>query len=237
MSAMSQIITILPTLNAATGLPTTLQSLVEAERSGLSRGWVVSDGGSSDPTLALARRAGCQIVSSAKGRGAQLAAGAAAARRQIKADVWMLFLHADTRLSPGWSRHVQAFIAHPAHQERAAYFRFCLDDMNPRARQLERAVAWRCKTFGLAYGDQALLIRADFYDRLGGYKPWPLFEDVDLVRRIGKRRLVGLEARAVTSAEKFLKQGYRRRSAKNLILLARYFLGARPSDLAKAYRS
>jgi hypothetical protein len=67
--------------------------------------------------------------------------------------------------------------------------------------------AWRCKTFGLPYGDQGLLIRADFYDRLGGYKPWPLFEDVDLVRRIGKHRLWPLTARAETSAEKFRAEG------------------------------
>jgi len=173
----------------------------------------------------------------AQGRGAQLAAGAAAARRQLHPADWLMFLHADTQLSPGWSRSVHAFMTTPAQTERAGYFRFTLDDMHPRARQLERAVDWRCRMLGLPYGDQGLVIRADFYDRLGGFKPWPLFEDVDLVRRIGKRRLTPLPARAVTSAEKFQREGYRRRSARNLLLLARYFLGARPSDLARAYRS
>jgi rSAM/selenodomain-associated transferase 2 len=233
---MSQIITILPALNAAAHLERTLQSLTEAERAGLSAGWVLAYGGSTDGTVQIARRAGCQIVTGAKGRGAQLAQGAALARRQIGASDWLLFLHADTRLSPGWSAEVETFMATNAHRDRAAYFHFTLDDMSHRARRLERAVAWRCKTFGLPYGDQGLLIRADFYDRLGGYKPWPLFEDVDLVRRIGKHRLWPLTARAETSAEKFRAEGYRRRSLKNLVLLARYYLGAKPSDLAKAYR-
>ena len=164
------------------------------------------------------------------------AAGAAFARSRIRPDDWMLFLHADTRLSPGWSTEIAAFMDTNAHRDRAGYFRFTLDDMSHRARRLERAVDWRCRTFALPYGDQGLLIRADFYDRLGGFKPWPLFEDVDLVRRIGKHRLWPLTARAETSAEKFLADGYRRRSMKNLFLLTRYFLGARPSDLAKSYR-
>lgn len=233
---MSQIITVLPTLNANARLERTLQSLTEAERTGLSAGWIVADGGSTDGTVQTARRLGCQVVQGAKGRGAQLAAGAAFARSRSRPDDWMLFLHADTRLSPGWSTEIAAFMDANAHRDRAGYFRFTLDDMSHRARRLERAVAWRCRTFALPYGDQGLLIRADFYDRLGGFKLWPLFEDVDLVRRIGKHRLWPLTARAETSAEKFLADGYRRRSMKNLVLLTRYFLGARPADLAKSYR-
>ena len=74
------------------------------------------------------------------------------------------------------------------------------------------------------------------YEALGGYRPWPLFEDVDLVRRIGKRRLSILRSKAVTCAERFQKEGYLKRSAKNLTLLARYYLGADPVRLARAYR-
>lgn len=234
---MSRLITVIPTLNAAFGLARTLQSLAEAERAGVSAGWVVSDGGSADASLEIARRAGCRIVTGARGRGAQLAAGAAAARASCRAEDWLLFLHADTQLAPGWSTEVSGFMSLNADRDRAGYFRFALDDMGHRARRLERAVRWRCGMFGLPYGDQGLLIRADFYDRLGGYKPWPLFEDVDLVRRIGKRRLAPLHTRALTSAARFRADGYRTRSARNLMLLTRYFLGADPAKLARAYRS
>ncbi len=234
---MNRVFAIIPTLNAAAGLPGTLHGLVEAELSDLSMSWLVADAGSTDATLEIARSAGCQIIAGAHGRGAQLAAGVAAARRQLEATDWLLFLHADTVLSPGWSRVAKAFMDDPARVEQAGFFRFALDDTCLRARLLERAVNWRCRMLGLPYGDQGLFIRVDFHDRLGGFKPWPLFEDVDMVRRIGKHRLVPLPIRAVTSAERFRREGYGRRSAKNLVLLARYALGAHPTELAKAYRS
>ena len=79
-----------------------------------------------------------------RGRGAQLAAGVAAARGE-----WLLLLHADTRLAPGW-RQVGAMRG----PDRAGYFRFALDSDDPRARRLERLVAWRCRVLALPYGDQ-----------------------------------------------------------------------------------
>ncbi len=233
---MARVFTIIPTLNAAASLGQVFDSLVEGERAGLSCGWLVTDAGSSDATAEIARRAGARIVTGARGRGPQLAAGAQAAAGLTTADDWYLFLHADTRLEPGWAQTVSAFLDANAHRDRAGYFQFALDDGHPKARRLERAVRWRCRKLALPYGDQGLLIPRRFYEALGGYKPWPLFEDVDLVRRIGRRRLIGLEARAVTSAERFLADGYTRRSLKNLTLLTRYFLGANPQSLARAYR-
>lgn len=233
---MARLFILIPALNAAASLGAVFDSLAEAERTGLSGGWVLADGGSSDATVALARRAGASIVIGARGRGPQLAAGAEAAARLMSAEDWYLFLHADTQLAPGWTRAVRSFMDEYKHRDRAAYFRFTLDDRGPKARRLERAVACRCRLFALPYGDQGLLISRRFYEALGGFKPWPLFEDVDLVRRIGRRRLAPINVRAVTSAERFLADGYGRRSARNLMLLARYYLGADPHTLAQAYR-
>ncbi len=233
---MNQLVTIIPALNAAASLSPVLERLSEAERRGFSAGLVLADGGSSDATADIARRAGARVVTGATGRGAQLAAGADAAARLAAPDDWYLFLHADTRLEPGWAGVVQAFMSAEKNERRAAYFRFALDDASHRARRLERAVAWRCRAFALPYGDQGLLIRRDAYEAMGGFKPWPLFEDVDLVRRLGRKRLAALPMRAVTSAERFRREGYGKRSAKNLVLLARYFLGDSPHRLAKAYR-
>ena len=222
---------VIPTLNEAARLPATLAALsTPAGSGGEAPEILVSDGGSRDATADLAQGAGAQVVTGAQGRGAQLAAGAAAAQGD-----WLLFLHADTRLAPGWRAAVDPFMADPANRQRAGYGRFRLDDPHPRARRLEKRVAWRCRRFGLPYGDQGLLIGRNFYRALGGYRPLPLFEDVDLVRRIGPNRLVPLDFDAVTGAERFLQTGYRRRSARNLALLSLYLMGAPPAWLARLY--
>ncbi len=235
MARMSHVIVIIPALNAAPSLPDTFASLEPAIACGLVSRWVLADGGSGDATVKLARARGFDVVKSLQGRGLQLAAGAGRAMESAGEGGWLLFLHADTRLEPGWAKSVKAFMAEHAGGDVAGYFQFALDDDSAPARRLERFVAWRCAAFGLPYGDQGLLIPAQFYERLGGYRLMRLFEDVELVRRIGRGRLKPLPARAVTSAERFRSEGYLRRSAANLILLARYFLGADPEKLTRAY--
>ncbi|MBV8868527.1 MAG: TIGR04283 family arsenosugar biosynthesis glycosyltransferase [Acetobacteraceae bacterium] len=213
---------VIPTLNAASALSGTLAAVgAEAEV-------VVSDGGSEDSTPALARRLGARVLRSPRGRGSQLAAGVAAARGP-----WLLLLHADTRLGPGWADAVAA------HQRKGAggagYFRFALDSPDPRARRLERAVAWRCRALALPYGDQGLLIHRDLLERVGGVRPIPLMEDVDLVRRLGRARLAALDADALTSAAKWERDGWYRRSARNLACLALWHAGVPPRLIARAY--
>ncbi|MDE0705360.1 MAG: TIGR04283 family arsenosugar biosynthesis glycosyltransferase [Rhodospirillaceae bacterium] len=221
---------VIPTLNEAARLPATLAALSTKDGGGEAPDIVVSDGGSQDATADLARGAGARVVTGAPGRGAQLAAGADAAQGG-----WLFFLHADTRPAPGWRAAAAAFMADPANRQRAGYGRFRLDDPHPRARRLEARVAWRCRRLGLPWGDQGLLIARDFYRALGGYRPIPLFEDVDLVRRIGRNRLAALDIDAVTGADRFLQAGYRRRSARNLALLSLYLMGVPPAWLARLY--
>jgi rSAM/selenodomain-associated transferase 2 len=219
---------VIPTWNAAASLPAVLASL--AEGGSLISEIIVSDGGSTDDTVDLVRAQAATVVSAARGRGAQLRAGAASAR-----GAWLLFLHADTVLSPGWAASVRAFCASEPNADRAAYFRFALDDASRPARRLESLVAWRCRVLGLPYGDQGLLIGARLYRALGGFAPLPLMEDVDLARRLGRRRLVALQAKAVTSASRYRRDGYWRRSARNLLCLGLYFAGLRPERIAKLY--
>lgn len=219
---------VIPTLNAAVGLPATLASVRDGEA--LIGEVIVSDGGSSDATTHLAQTAGCRVVVGPRGRGAQLAAGAAAASGS-----WLLFLHADTRLAPGWSAAVRAFCDSAANASRAGYFRLALDDTAAAARRLERLVAWRCRWLALPYGDQGLLIGAETYRAIGGFAPLPLMEDVDLVRRLGRARLVELPATALTSAARYRRDGYWRRPVRNLACLALYFAGLPPHRLARLY--
>ena len=220
---------IVPTLNAEATLGRTLQNL-RAGVGDIATELVVVDGGSRDLTLAVAERHGARIVGAQPGRGGQLRAGAAAARGDV-----LLFLHADTALGQGWAEAVRGFLADPASRERAAYFRFALDDADPRARRIERGVAWRCRRLGLPYGDQGLLIRRAFYDALGGFADLPLMEDVELIRRIGKRRLTALDVPAVTSAARYRRDGWLARPLRNTLCLAGYFLGVPPKILRRLY--
>ncbi len=88
----------------------------------------------------------------------------------------------------------------------------------------------------MPYGDQGLLIHRDLLRMVGGIRPLPLMEDVDLVRRLGRRRLVGLDFAAVTSAAKWQRQGWYRRSARNLACLTLYFAGVPPRLIVRLYR-
>jgi rSAM/selenodomain-associated transferase 2 len=212
---------VIPTLNAARSLARTLESL-RGERV------TVCDGGSRDDTMTIARQAGAIVMVTEPGRGRQLVDGALAGSAP-----WLLFLHADTTLSKGWATTARQFMALPA--AKAGYFRLRFASADPRARRLERLVAWRCRTFGLPYGDQGLLIERGFYRRIGGFRALPLMEDVDFVRRIGRRNLVALDADAVTSAERYERDGWLARPIRNLSCLALYFAGLSPGVIRRLY--
>ena len=212
---------VIPTLNAARTLPQTLAAL------GPGHEVIIADSGSTDGTQGLA--AGAVLLHGPRGRGAQIAAGVAAAGAD-----WVLILHADTRLGDGWGQAAQSHIR--AAPGRAGYFRFRLDSVDARARRLEQAVAWRCRTLALPYGDQGLLVSKALLAECGGIRPLPLMEDVDLVSRLGRRRLAPLPIDATTSAARWERDGWARRSLTNVSLLALWYLGMPPDRIARLYR-
>lgn len=220
---------IIPTLNAASGLPECLQALMPGLELGLIREVIVSDGGSDDATPRIAGDTGATWITGASGRGAQLAAGADTARGD-----WLLFLHADTYLSPDWAERAAHHMERRAESAAAFTLRYRSDDR--AARWLEARANRRARMFGLPYGDQGLLISRKLYDAVGGFADVPLMEDVMIARALGKKRLVLLSADARTSAEKYERDGWRKRAWSNAFLLTRFLLGAKPEILAKAYR-
>lgn len=221
---------VIPTLNSGDVLQRTLAVLQSPAAASLVRELIVVDGGSQDRTLAVAERAGARILKASASRGGQLALGGEEAQ-----GTWLLFLHADTLLSHSWEQAVESFIRAQEHKERAAVFHFALDDPDPRARRVERITNWRNRVLGLPYGDQGLLISRDFYRSIGGFRSYPLMEDVDIVRRIGRKRIECLPVMATTSAARYRRDGWWLRPLRNLALLALFSLGAPPRLLTRLY--
>jgi len=191
---------------------------------------VLADGGA-DPALdrLAAPRPDVTLLRCPPGRGPQMNAGAAGS-----AEPWLLFLHADSRLPPGWLEALRACHASPALV--GGWFRFRLDSEAWQARVLERLVALRVALTGLAYGDQGFFVRREVFAAMGGYRNVPLMEDVDFVRRLRRAGPVArLSLPLVTSARRWEREGWVRRSARNLTLLVAYAVGVSPVRLARWY--
>jgi rSAM/selenodomain-associated transferase 2 len=219
---------IIPALNEAANLARNLPALSQAAIVGEV---IVVDGGSTDRTAEAAVAGGAKLIAAERGRGAQLAAGAA-----VAAGGWLLFLHADCRLAEGWEDAVGDFVAAPAAADHAGYFDWALDDPAPAARRLERIVGWRCRLLALPYGDQGLLIGRGLYDAVGGFAALPLMEDVDFARRLGRRRLARIGGHCLASPRRYRGDGYWRRPLRNLLCLTLYFAGVPAERLVWLYR-
>lgn len=217
---------VIPTLNAAEGLLATLFSVRAADEI------LVVDGGSTDRSAELAQGFGARVIRSPAGRGRQLHTGA-----QHAGGDWLLFLHADTCLDPAWRTAVAAHVRRSGAAQRVGVFRFRLDDIGWRARAIEAFVALRVTWLALPYGDQGLLLHRDLYRQIGGFRPLPLMEDVDLMERLGRRRLGVLSAWATTSARRWRKDGWISRSVRNLVCLALFKLGMPAERILRIYET
>ena len=191
---------------------------------------IIVDGGSDDSLAGLlAPRPGANLIRTAPGRGHQMNAGAAAADAE-----WLLFLHADSRLPKGWHEAIAAVGTDVV----GGWFRFGLDDPAWQARVIERVVAWRVRTLKLPYGDQGFFVRRDVFRRIGGFREWPLMEDVDFVRRLTSAgKTFELPLTLLTSARRWRHDGWLARSARNLLILSLFFAGVSPRQLARWYES
>ena len=175
------------------------------------------------------RHPGIRWISAPRGRAVQMNAGASIARGR-----WLLFLHADSRLPREWPDVITRIDA--AADVAAGAFRLTLDSGDWRARVIEMGVRLRVRLLGLPYGDQGLFIRHRVFDRMGGYRDLPLMEDIDLARRLRVAgRLYRSGAAVVTSARRWERDGWVRRSVQNVVLATRFLLGASPAQLAQRY--
>lgn len=190
---------------------------------------VVADESVPEATLAAWRGAGASVTVSDRPRGARLNDAVASSRGQI-----LLFLHSDTRLPAGWATAVSRAIDAGAI---GGAFRLAFSGNDPYMAFIARAANLRTSLTRVPYGDQAPFVRRDLFERLGGFAPWPLLEDVDFGRRLRREGPIALlRVPVATSPRRYQERGITRTVLKNWSILLRWRLGASPSDLAEEYR-
>ncbi|MFZ7124602.1 MAG: TIGR04283 family arsenosugar biosynthesis glycosyltransferase [Desulfobacterales bacterium] len=217
---------IVPALNEAEGI----MDAIEDARAGEDVEVIVVDGGSSDDTVSMVRKAGVRLIESPKGRGRQMNAGAAAASGGT-----LLFLHADTRLPRRFDRAVRRALRDPSVA--AGAFSLRIDAPGIGLRLVEWGANRRSRTLGRPYGDQALFLSARIFHELGGYPEIPIMEDYALIRRLSRYgRVVTLRQPVRTSARRWRRLGVLQTTLRNQLIIAGYRLGVSPDTLARWYR-
>ena len=216
---------VIPTLNEAHSIGRTLDALAGAARGAEV---IVVDGGSADGTVEIAQGRGALVITSERGRGAQMRAGACAARGHV---LW--FVHADTRPGSGCARQIEEALRDPWVV--AGNFDVLFDGRGRAARFL----TWlypRLRLFGLCYGDSAIFVRREVYERIGGFRAFPVFEDLDLVRRLRRTgRVAHLPEKVTTSSRRFEGRSFAVTFARWSLLQLLYWLGVRPRTLGRLY--
>jgi len=216
---------IIPALDEAQSIGAALDA---AARVGGEVEVVVVDGGSTDETVEVARGRGARVVSAPRGRGAQMHAGALAARGEV---FW--FLHADTHAPADAAACIRDALRDP--RVVGGNFRVRFDGVSGAARFL----TWlypRLRLLGLAYGDSGFFVRRAAYERAGGFKPLPVFEDLDLLRALWRQgRFVQAAGCVVTSSRRFEGRSFALTFARWSLLQTLYWLGVSPHTLARFY--
>ncbi len=171
----------------------TLSALVAGAAAGAVREVIIADRGSRDQTTAVADVAGCEIIVSSAALGDRLRQAAAAARGQ-----WLLFLRPGVVPDPGWVDEVMRFTAQASFTaaELAAVFRPA-QAISTRSVLAEALALLRLALRGKAGPDQGLIIAKQTYDRLGGHRADAADPEAELLRRLGRRRIVLLRTGAI----------------------------------------
>lgn len=215
---------IIPTLNEAKFIQTTILRIRDLNESAEI---IVVDAESSDETVQLCQKSKTEVVFSKRGRGSQCNAGATKASGDV-----LLFLHADTLLPENAFELLTRYFSEEHIQ--IGTFRLGFDSSNAMLRFY--CSFTKFDSMFTRFGDQCIVIRKSFFNEIGGFPDWPLFEDVHLLRIArGQTKVISFPSQVITSARRYLTQGVVRTQTLNGFLLLLYLFGVSPVILANWY--
>ncbi len=225
-SSRPSVSVIIPTLNEEKHICQTLSAVKSDGRAEI----IVVDGGSSDRTIEILRANGVDVIYSSRGRSGQMNAGAGHASGEI-----LLFLHADTLLPADWYDHV--IHAFDSPDVGGGAFLLRIDANLPGLRLIEILANFRSRRMQMPYGDQAIFLRKETFERIGGFPQISLLEDLELVRKLRQLgRLKILPAAVLTSARRWQNCGVLRTTAVNQLVILGHILGIPIDNLARFYK-
>ncbi len=216
---------IIPTLNEALTLEESLTAVSRLNPHEI----IVADGGSTDLTLPIAGRIATRVVKGETGRARQMNAGAKEATGDL-----LLFMHADSRLSPeSFDRMTEKML--PGEPSGGA-FGLTIESEKMSLKLISTLATWRSKYLNLVYGDQAIFVRADIFREIGGFSPLPICEDLEFFRRLSRHgKVILLEEKAHTSARRWMAEGVLFTALRNITIATLFLLGFPPRILSKWY--
>ncbi len=224
--ATSNISVIIPTLNEADNIAKTIQRAASPATSEI----IIADGGSTDATINIAASCGAKVLSSAPGRAVQMNHGAAAAQGHI-----LLFLHADTLLPQNFHNQIIKIINTPGTA--AGAFHFAIDLPNRAARLIEFSTNIRSKLWQLPYGDQAIFLKHQLFNKIGGYHIEPILEDVILIKQLKQQGHIRIAPGVtITNSRRWRELGLIKTTLINQKIMLGYLLGLPPQLLKGWYR-
>ncbi len=191
---------------------------------------IVVDGGSTDRTEEIAEQEGAIVIQSPKGRGTQMNIGASSAKGDI-----LLFLHADANIK----NIRQINIASLIDGYSGGFFRLRFDDNLISIRLVELFANMRARLFSLPYGDQAIFVWKNLFEKIGGFKEYPFLEDLELVRRLKKSGKLRYIPHNVIVSSRRIQKGYPLSpilvSLRNVLIASLFMLGVSPHRLLRFY--
>ncbi|MDJ0678013.1 MAG: TIGR04283 family arsenosugar biosynthesis glycosyltransferase [Calothrix sp. MO_167.B42] len=220
---------IIPVINEAEHIKSTLATTKPSKNVEI----IVVDGGSSDGTVEIIDNLGfaVKVIMANPGRAVQMNIGALAATGDI-----LLFLHADTRLPPGFDAMIRQAIIETSGIVAGA-FTLKIDAELTSLRLVEKGVKWRSHFWQMPYGDQGIFLEREVFQAVGGFPELPIMEDFELIRNLKRQgTIITLPAPVVTSARRWLKKGVWQTTLINQVVIVAYLIGVSPEHIRSWYR-